>query len=201
NPNFVNTAPAPEPRLAPRDRIVAAACDLFYRQGIRAVGVDAIAEAAGTNKMTLYRHFSSKDQLVAECLRQVAAKADARWDQIEAAHAGDRRAQLTAWVAAMGGHLQDLKERGCAMCNAAAELPDRTHPARALIEAFKRGQRDRLARLCAAAGAPHAELLADELFLLAEGARVSLQSVGPEGPAARFARMAEAAIAGGVPAG
>jgi AcrR family transcriptional regulator len=199
NPNFVNTES--EPRLAPRERIVAAACDLFYRQGIRAVGVDAIAEAAGTNKMTLYRHFASKDELVAECLRQVAAKADAVWDRIEAAHPDDPRAQLKAWVAAMSGHLQDLKERGCAMCNAVAELPDRTHPARAVIEAFKRSQRDRLARLCAAAGASHAELLADELFLLAEGARVSLQSVGPEGPAARFARMAEAAIAGGVPAG
>jgi len=196
NPNFVNTAS--ESRLAPRERIVAAACDLFYRQGIRAVGVDAIAEAAGTNKMTLYRHFASKDELIAECLRQVAAKADALWDRIEAAHLGDPRAQLNAWVAAMSGHLQE--ERGCAMCNAVAELPDRTHPARAVIEAFKRGQRDRLARLCAAAGAAQAELLADELFLLAEGARVSLQSVGPEGPAARFARMSEAAIGSRVPA-
>ena len=46
-----------------------AASDLFYRLGIRAVGVEAIAEAAGTNKMTLYRHFSSKDELVAEYLR------------------------------------------------------------------------------------------------------------------------------------
>ena len=196
NPNFVNTAS--ESRLAPRERIVAAACDLFYRQGIRAVGVDAIAEAAGTNKMTLYRHFASKDELVAECLRHVAAKADALWDRIEAAHPDNPRAQLKAWVAAMSGHLQE--ERGCAMCNAVAELPDRTHPARAVIEAFKRGQRDRLARLCAAAGAAQAELLADELFLLAEGARVSLQSVGPEGPAARFARMSEAAIGSRVPA-
>ena len=196
NPNFVNTAS--ESRLAPRERIVAAACDLFYRQGIRAVGVDAIAEAAGTNKMTLYRHFASKDELIAECLRQVAAKADALWDRIEAAHPADPRAQLKAWVAAMSGHLQE--ERGCAMCNAVAELPDRTHPARAVIEAFKRGQRDRLARLCAAAGAAQAELLADELFLLAEGARVSLQSVGPEGPAARFARMAVAAIGSRLPA-
>jgi AcrR family transcriptional regulator len=199
NPNFVNTAPAGEQRLAPRERIVAAACDLFYRHGIRAVGVDAIAEVAGTNKMTLYRHFSSKDELVAECLRRVAAKADALWDRIAAEHPGDPRAQLKAWVAAMAGHLASVDERGCAMCNAAVELPDRTHPARGVIEAFKSGQRDRLARLCAAAGAPQPELLADELFLLAEGARVSLQSVGPEGPAARFARMAEAAVAQRVP--
>jgi AcrR family transcriptional regulator len=195
NPNFVNTAPADHHRLPPRERILAVARDLFYRHGIRAVGVEAIAEAAGTNKMTLYRHFSSKDELVAECLRQFAAKADALWAGIEAAHPGDARAQLAAWVAAMGGHLADAEERGCAMCNAAVELPDRTHPARRVIEAFKSAQRNRLARLCSAAGAPQAELLADELFLLIEGARVSLQSVGPEGPAARFVRMAETTIA------
>jgi AcrR family transcriptional regulator len=200
NPNFVNTAPADQNRAAPRERIVTAACDLFYRHGIRAVGVEAIAEAAGTNKMTLYRHFSSKDELVAECLRRVAAKADAVWDRIAADHPDDPRAQLDGWVAAMAGHLASADERGCAMCNAAVELPDRTHPARGVIEAFKSDQRERLARLCAAAGASQPELLADELFLLVEGARVSLQSVGPEGPAARFARMAEAMIARHVPA-
>jgi AcrR family transcriptional regulator len=199
NPNFVNTASTAQTGAAPRERIVAAACDLFYRLGIRAVGVDAIAEAAGTNKMTLYRHFSSKDELVAECLRRVGAKADALWERLEAEHPGDHRAQLRGWVAAMSGHLASVEERGCAMCNAAVELPDRNHPARGVIEAFKSAQRDRLARLCAAAGAPQPELLADELFLLAEGARVSLQSVGPEGPAARFARMAEAAIAQRIP--
>src|SRR5258708_20960428 len=78
----------------PRERIVAAARDLFYRHGIRAVGVDAIAEAAATNKMTLYRHFASKDLLVAECLRRWAAEADAAWDEIARAHAGDKRGQL-----------------------------------------------------------------------------------------------------------
>jgi AcrR family transcriptional regulator len=194
NPNFVNT-PGEQQRLPPRERILAVARDLFYRHGIRAVGVEAIAEAAGTNKMTLYRHFPSKDELVAECLRQFAAKADAMWDHIEAVHPGDARAQLTAWVAAMGAHLANVEERGCAMCNAAVELPDKTHPARRVIEAFKTAQRNRLARLCGAAGAPQAELLADELFLLLEGARVSVQSVGREGPGARFVRMAEATIA------
>src|SRR5499433_1906378 len=78
--------------IPPRERILAVAADLFYRHGIRAVGVEAIAEAAGTNKMTLYRHFASKDELVAECLRKVGAKADALWDRIEAAHPGDPRA-------------------------------------------------------------------------------------------------------------
>jgi len=183
----------------PRDRILSVARDLFYRHGIRAVGFEAIAEAAGTNKMTLYRHFPSKDELVAECLRQFATKADALWDHIETAHPDDPRAQLAAWVAAMGEHLANADERGCAMCNAAVELPDKSHPARRVIEAFKTAQRDRLARLCAAAGASRADLLADELFLLLEGARVSVQSMGPEGPAAGFVRTAEATISDHLP--
>src|SRR6516162_2448855 len=67
-------------RIPPRERILAVAADLFYRHGIRAIGVEAIAEAAGTNKMTLYRHFASKDELVAEYLRHLAEKAGAAWD-------------------------------------------------------------------------------------------------------------------------
>ena len=63
-------SPEKDERIPPRERILAVAADLFYRHGIRAVGVEAIAEAAGTNKMTLYRHFASKDELVAEYLRQ-----------------------------------------------------------------------------------------------------------------------------------
>src|SRR4030088_1140443 len=116
-------------RIPPRARLLAAAGELFYHHGIRAVGVEAIAEAAGTNKMTLYRHFPSKDELVAEYLRQEAHKADAYWDQLEAAHPGDPLAQIRAWVKAMAAHVADCKERGCALANAAVELPDKDHPA------------------------------------------------------------------------
>src|SRR5258708_24513570 len=75
-------------RIPPRARILAAAGELFYREGIRAVGVEAIAEAAGTNKMTLYRHFASKDDLVAEYLRERARRADAAWDRLPAPSPG-----------------------------------------------------------------------------------------------------------------
>src|SRR5271154_3528966 len=85
-------------RIPPRGRILAAAGELFYRHGIRAVGVDAIAEAAGTNKMTLYRHFTSKDELVAEYLRQSANLADGCWDRLAQAHPSDTVAQLRAWL-------------------------------------------------------------------------------------------------------
>src|SRR5437764_7926090 len=84
--------------IPPRERILAVAADLFYRHGIRAVGVDSVAEAAGTNKMTLYRHFASKDELVAQYLRCLADKASGSWDKLAADHPDNPRAQLRAWL-------------------------------------------------------------------------------------------------------
>src|SRR5882672_1361424 len=187
-------------KIPPRDRILAAAGDLFYHHGIRAVGVEAIAEAAGTNKMTLYRHFSSKDELVAEYLRCLATEAGGFWSELEAAHPGDPRAQLRGWLKAMEAHVIDVDQRGCALANASIELPEKEHPARKVIEQFKAAQRDRLIGLCGAIGIAEPELLADELFLLLEGARVSAQSFGPNGPASRLVRMGEALIASHLPA-
>jgi AcrR family transcriptional regulator len=188
-------SPIANAQVPPRERILQAACELFYRQGIRAVGVDAIAAAAGTNKMTLYRHFASKDELVAEYLRRLAGDAGRLWDDLAAAHPGDPRGQLRGWLGAMQAHVRDADQRGCALANAAIELPEKDHPARRVIEEFKRAQRDRLVALCGATGIAEPELLADELFLLLEGARVSAQSSGPNGPAARLVRMGEALIA------
>src|ERR1700759_158988 len=112
----------------PRERILAAASDLFYRLGIRAVGVEEIAEAAGTNKMTLYRHFSSKDELVAECLREFARQADALWDELEAAYPDDPRAELKAWLEAMTKRIVAAGDCGCALANVAIELREKDHP-------------------------------------------------------------------------
>jgi AcrR family transcriptional regulator len=182
-------------KIPPRSRILAAAGDLFYRHGIRAVGVDAIAEAAGTNKMTLYRHFASKDELVAQYLRQAAEQADSCWDSFKKAHPGDPLAQIRAWLAEMADHLANADERGCALANAAVELPEKDHPARRVIEEFKLAQRGKLIELCRAAGLSEPDMLADELHLLLEGARVTSQSVGADGLDARLMRMGEAMIA------
>src|SRR5207302_4942371 len=151
--------------IPPRERILAVAADLFYRHGIRAVGVEAIAEAAGTNKMTLYRHFQSKDELVAEYLRQSAKAADACWDQLEQLHPGDELAQLRTWFREVAEHVADSDQRGCALANAAIELPEKTHPARRVIEEYKSAVRSRLIRLAQTAGLREPEMLADELFL------------------------------------
>jgi AcrR family transcriptional regulator len=182
-------------RIPPRLRILAAAADLFYRHGIRAVGVEAIAEAAGTNKMTLYRHFDSKDELVAEYLRKAASEADSCWDRYGKAYPGDPLAQLRAWLAEMADHLANTDERGCALANAAVELPEKDHPARRVIEEFKVAQRRKLIELCQAAGLSEPDMLADELHLLLEGARVTSQSVGADGLGARLMRMGEAMLA------
>jgi AcrR family transcriptional regulator len=186
-------------RIPPRERLLAVAGDLFYRHGIRAVGVEAIADAAGTNKMTLYRHFASKDELVAEYLRQSAKLADTCWDKFEQAHPGDALAQLRAWLKDMADHVACTDERGCPLANAAVELPEKDHPARRVIEEYKTALRNRLILLCRAAGLTEPDMLADELHLLLEGARVTAQSVGRDGLGARLVRMGEAMIAAHAP--
>src|SRR6478609_304381 len=79
-------------RPAPRDRIVSMACELFRQHGIRGIGVDAIAEAADTNKMTLYRHFGSKDDLICEALKDSSQTLDQAWKDLETNNPGDPRA-------------------------------------------------------------------------------------------------------------
>ena len=175
--------PAPTP---PRERILQAARALFYRDGINAVSVDAIASAADTNKMTLYRHFSSKDELIAAYLSELAAEGEGLWQAAAAAHPGDPEAQLRTILRQVSQWASDSSARGCALANAAVELARRKHPARKVVEAHKRRQRERLVALVREAGYARPERVADELFLLVEGARVTLQSVGPEGPGARL---------------
>ena len=183
-------------RAPPRERILAAARELFYRDGIRAVGVDAIASAAGTNKMTLYRHFASKDELVAAYLGELAAKGDVLWGEARAAHAGDADAQLRWLLKRVSQFADEFAGRGCALANAAIELGGTSHPALRVIEAHKRRTRERLVALVREAGYAHPERLADEMFLLVEGARVSLQSVGPEGPGARLFALSQSLLEG-----
>lgn len=182
--------PGKMPEAAPRERLLQAAGELFYAHGIRAVSVDQLAAAAHTNKMTLYRHFPSKDALVAEYLRMLAEQADAQWAVSTRDHPGDALAQLRDWIS----HMASADCRGCALANAAIELPEKNHPARAVIEEHKTRQRERLVSLCRAADFVEADRLADELFLLLEGARVNVQSVGQGGPGARYAEMATALI-------
>jgi AcrR family transcriptional regulator len=181
------------PRSRPRERIVTTAQDLFHRHGIRGVGVDAIAEAAGTNKMTLYRHFGSKDDLVVEYLNYKGKKSDEIWAEIEAANPGDPVGQLRSLIHKAAQYIAE-DERGCDLANAALELSEIDHPARRVIEEFKARHRARLVDLCRAAGAAQPDVLADALSLMIEGARVNRRSLGVDGPSATLVRACEAII-------
>jgi AcrR family transcriptional regulator len=185
-----------KPRLPPRERILQAARELFYRDGIRAVGVEAIAAAAGTNKMTLYRHFASKDALIEAYLTELSSRGEALWGEARDAHPGDPQAQLRWLLRRVSQFADESSGRGCALANAAVELAGRNHPARRIVEAHKRSIRERLVALCRGAGYLHPERVADEIFLLIEGARVTQQSVGPGGPGSRLLAVAEALLRG-----
>jgi AcrR family transcriptional regulator len=185
------SAKAGETEPRPRDRILATARALFYRDGIRAIGVEAIAAEAGSNKMTLYRNFGSKEELIAEYLRGEVAAVESHWDALVARHADDPKALILAWLKDMGALMSRPQSRGCPMVNAAVELPDPDHPGRKVIEQHKTDMRDRLASACRKAGLAHPELLADQIHMLVEGAGVSLQSIGPDGPSHRLVRIVE----------
>src|SRR3978361_742958 len=122
--------------LRPRERILLAARNLFHRHRIRGVGGETIAEVAGTNKMTLYRHFDSKDDLIVAYLRGIAVEVDEMWRDFERDHPSDMQAQLKAWLVC-AEECVTSDERGCELANAAIELTADNHPGRRIIEELK----------------------------------------------------------------
>jgi AcrR family transcriptional regulator len=181
--------PSPAPP-APRTRILDAASEAFYRQGIAAVGVDAIVADAGVAKSTLYRHFPTKDDLVVAFLR----RRDERWrawlhaevERLSPEPAGRPLAVFDA----LGGWFASEEFRGCAFINAAAEIADAAHPARAAVEDHKRLLAEYLDEVLREAGAADPAADAGALLLLVEGAIVSALIERDAAPAARARRAA-----------
>ena len=175
-------------------RILSAAADLFYRQGARAVGVDEIVARAGTTKPSLYRAFGSKDQLIAACLEDHAARL---WSDLEAAfeaHADDPRAQILACFESLTEQGGRKSLRGCALSNALVEFPEPKHPGRKVAVGHKEAIRKRLRDLARSMDARKPKRLADGLLLLMEGAFVTRQIFGEDGPAGAARGAAEALI-------
>lgn len=175
-----------------REQILDTAAELFYREGVRAVGVDRIAAESGVAKMTLYYHFRSKDELVAEWLR----RRDAEWmrwleDAVERRD-GNR---LLAVFDALREWFERTDFRGCAFINTHAELGWTNAAAGDVIASHKRSLSELLERFAREEGAAAPEALARELLLLVEGAIITA-SIQRDSRAADDAReLAEKAIA------
>jgi AcrR family transcriptional regulator len=169
------------------DRVFEVAADLFYKQSIRAVGVDTIVKQAGVAKISLYRHFGSKDDLLVAYLKNRNADYWHKVDRMLAAKRSNPRAQLRTLIRYVAGRATTPGSRGCPFINYASEFPDASHPGHQIVGENKREMRRRLLDLTKAMGAPRPARLADALFLLIEGAYASSQTLGGrDGPAANL---------------
>jgi len=184
--------PSDTPKAA--DRILSTAGELFYRQGARAVGVDEIVERAASTKPSLYRAFGSKDQLIAAYLEGQGEHMWAGFEAALAAHPDDPKAQILAYFDGMADRATQKGYRGCGLSNAVVEYPDPKHPGRKVAVGHKEQLRARLRDLTRAMDARKPKRLADSLLLLMEGAFVTSQLFGPDGPAGAARGAAEALI-------
>jgi AcrR family transcriptional regulator len=162
-----------------RERILQTASELFYRRGVRAVGVDLVVEEAGVAKTSLYRHFRTKDELVAAFLSREDEDFWATWDRVAQRQPGDAARELEAHLDWIGEHIGRPHYRGCPQLNVAAEFPDPDHPARKVAAAHKRELRRRLEGIAARLGVERPDELAGQLSLLINGAFVSSQVLSP----------------------
>ena len=163
---------------AARERILDTATALFYRDGYRAVGIDTIVAESGVAKMTLYRHFPSKDVLIAAYLERSEARF---WDWFEGeiSAADDPKARLFAAFEAVATLATSERCLGCAFQAVAAEFPEPDHPGRHVALAHKRRVLERLGGLAREARLRDPDGLAAQLLLLMDGAWVAARMFGP----------------------
>jgi AcrR family transcriptional regulator len=166
---------------AARERVLRTAARLFAREGIRAVGVDRIAAEADVGKMTLYRHFRTKDELVVATLEGADGPARAALAAAMERAGGDPRARLLAPFAMLEPWFGGRGFHGCPFMNASLELHDPGHPATAVAARHKAATRDAFAAAASDAGLDEAAAgpLADQLALLFDGAIAQAQMREP----------------------
>lgn len=184
-----------QPSTEVRDRILETASALFYRNGVRAVGVDLVVAEAGVAKTSLYRHFRTKDDLIAAFLHREDEDFWATWDQVAQGHAADAGAELDAQLAWIGERVGRPGYRGCPQINVAAEFPEADHPARAVAVAHKTELRRRLKGIAERLGAKRPDELALQLTLLINGAFVSTPIFAPGEATPALLAMARALVA------
>jgi len=176
-------------RKTARQRILEVACDLFYHKGIRAVGVDTIVEKSGVGKATLYRHFPTKDDLIAAYLEELEKHDWKQFDEVIAKYEGSPKEQLLAFIDTITTTMMEPGYRGCAFSNALAEFPEDSHCVKQLTVEYNTSMRLRLNRLTQQAGA-QGENLTDQLMLVITGALSLAHALGSAGPASQLKALA-----------
>jgi AcrR family transcriptional regulator len=179
----------------PKEKLFQTAAQLFYQQGYRAVGVDTIASQSGIGKMTLYRHYPSKDELIAVFLRQSDKDF---WEHFEQStkDAPNAREKLLAFFEALQTYVTSPACYGCPFINLASEYPAAKYAGHQVALAHKQSVRARFYQLATEAGARQPEVLASTLLLLMDGAYVAARMYGasPSNPATQVAEAARQMI-------
>jgi AcrR family transcriptional regulator len=187
----VNVKTQAEPTA--RERIMATASGLFYREGFRAVGIDRIIAEAGVAKMSLYRNFATKDDLIIACMRNADAQMGAMLDAA-VAEVADPKDKLIAVIATLQAIAVGPECKGCSFQVLAAEYPDVDHPAHEVAADHKRSILARLTTLARQAKLKEPAALAGQLSLLIDGAWVAPRMFGPDNHARSLTRAAKAII-------
>ncbi|MEO7773625.1 MAG: TetR family transcriptional regulator [Steroidobacteraceae bacterium] len=187
-----NTAVSASGGAGVRARILQTARDLFYREGLRAIGVDRIVAESGVAKTSLYRWFPSKDDLIAAFLVEEERERWESWDRNAARFsAASPLEELRGIFIGLERQIASSTFRGCPFLNAVTELPDPAHPARAVCERATMELRTRLLELVTSIGVRNPQQVSDQLTLLVEGAFASGQLIGKQGPVTQLRVMAE----------
>lgn len=182
------------PKKNAAQRLSETAKELFYKRGIRAVGVDEIVAHAGVTKPSLYRSFASKDELVAAYLREILEESRAGWAEKLALAPGNPREQLRIVLRAFADKAASDDFRGCAFGNAAVEFPEADHIVHQVSCEAKMELRDNFLAIIRQLPVSQPELLADGLMLLVEGTQAARHVFCNKGPAASLVPTAEALI-------
>jgi AcrR family transcriptional regulator len=179
----------------PKEKLFQTAARLFYQHGYRAIGVDTIAAESGVGKMTLYRYYPSKDDLIVAFLRQ---SNEDFWGYFEQAtqHANSARDKLQAFFAALQNYVTSPDCYGCPFINIATEFPEAGYPGHQVALEHKQTVRARFVQLARTAGASQSEELANALLLLMDGAYMAarMYGVSPANPAKGVAEAARQLI-------
>ena len=163
----------PKGEVSARERILATASELFYREGIRAIGVDTVVERSGVSKTSLYRVFDSKDALISAFAAEKDRLFWAWWDDVEEKHAEDPRALLDALLSGIAKRIAHPAFRGCPFLNLMTEFPDDNHPGRVIARDNKEEMRARLATIVTRLGVGDPNRTASQIALLINGAYVT----------------------------